>query len=274
MTSRGRVRKKYTVDRSCGPLVLCAELLLKRLIQHCWPCDYEAYRPPGDTVESAFFGPLKGRKLGPDFFDAFEIAVRVLSSETGARIGYTEGRIWLEGPHYIGTDGYPRYGVPKKHRQEESDLGIIIRQSGPVRDAILHCAAVPSDWHKGHTAQSAVDEVRRWHRRKGWADIGYHYVIVPDGSYALGRDLERDGAHCSGHNAGTLGILLVERQRIERIGKFEQYFTVEQKATVKRLLARHQIVNVTGHNVYANKLCPGFYVRTSDWVQPNMLPNK
>lgn len=266
MTSRGRVRKKYTVDRSRGPLVLCAELLLKRLIQHCWPCEYEAYRPAGDTVESAFFGPLKGRKLGPDFFDAFAIAVRVLSSETGARIAYSDGQIWLEGPHYIGSDGYPRYGVRKKHRQQESDMGIIMRHSGPVRHAILHCAAVPSDWHKAHTAHSAVAEVRRWHKAQGWADIGYHYVVMPDGSYALGRDLERHGAHVSGHNAGTLGILLIENERIERIGKFEDHFTSEQKATVKRLLARHQIVHVTGHNDHANKLCPGFRVRPSDFL--------
>lgn len=132
--------------------------------------------------------------------------------------------------------------------------------------AILHCAAVSSNWHVGKTAAEAVNTIRGWHLQNGWKDIGYHYVIMPDGSVASGRPYDQDGAHTSGHNKNTVGILLVENVRVTAVKTFDHYFTSSQRTALKALLKGLRVTSVKGHNDYAAKLCPGFTVKTEDWL--------
>lgn len=79
--SRGRMKRKWAVDKSGGPQLFFAELVLKKLIQHCWPARIIDY---GHTVT---FYPIKGRTIGPDFEDALQTAVRILAEKH--RVKYT-----------------------------------------------------------------------------------------------------------------------------------------------------------------------------------------
>ena len=54
-----------------------------------------------------------------------------------------------------------------------------------------------------------ANDIDRWHKQKGWKGIGYHYVILLDGTVEQGRELEAVGAHCSGHNAHSVGICYI-----------------------------------------------------------------
>ena len=54
-----------------------------------------------------------------------------------------------------------------------------------------------------------VDEIRRWHKERGFSDIGYHYVIYLDGSVHEGRPIDKVGAHCKEHNSNSIGIAYV-----------------------------------------------------------------
>ena len=70
----------------------------------------------------------------------------------------------------------------------------------------------------GGTADKAISaqDIDRWHESRGWGEetlgtthhIGYHYVILPDGTLQAGRPEWMRGAHCKGHN-DALGICLV-----------------------------------------------------------------
>ena len=51
-------------------------------------------------------------------------------------------------------------------------------------------------------------EIDRYHRKKGWQGIGYHYGIAPDGSIWSLRPARLIGAHANGHNALSLGIVV------------------------------------------------------------------
>jgi N-acetylmuramoyl-L-alanine amidase len=134
------------------------------------------------------------------------------------------------------------------------------------REAILHCAAVPTGWAIGKTAEEAAAEVNRWHIQRGFAGIGYHYVVAVDGGMAAGRPISKVGAHCLGHN-DTLGILMLEHRKIDRMGVFGDWFTEVQRESVRRLVAGHGITSVVGHNHYDDgKLCPGFVVRSSEFM--------
>ena len=65
---------------------------------------------------------------------------------------------------------------------------------------IVHCTATPEGRH------TTVEDVRRWHLDRGWSDIGYHFLIYLDGSLHAGRPVEKQGAHCKGHNRNSIGI--------------------------------------------------------------------
>ena len=62
-----------------------------------------------------------------------------------------------------------------------------------------------------HSASSDVSaaEIHAWHLAKGWAGIGYHFVIRKDGSIERGRSQEMIGAHAgAGVNGHSIGICL------------------------------------------------------------------
>lgn len=135
----------------------------------------------------------------------------------------------------------------------------------PVREIIIHCSATRPEWMQRNTLAEKVKEIRRWHvDNNGWRDIGYHWLIDRDGQVAAGRREIDIGAHVSGKNNGTIGICLLGGLNSTGRNKFEELFTVEQDTALKRLIAdirgRTSITNVTGHNQYSNKACPGFNV--------------
>lgn len=78
---------------------------------------------------------------------------------------------------------------------------------------IIHHSAVSEAFDGREVDVSVIDSD---HRRRGfrtyyWGDVyhvGYHYVILPDGTVQPGRPERCVGAHAVGHN-DTLGICLV-----------------------------------------------------------------
>lgn len=137
----------------------------------------------------------------------------------------------------------------------------------PVREVVLHCAGVPTGFFTGKGPQAVRDEIDGWHRARGWAGIGYHALILPSGYVKQGRPWDRVGAHVAGHNTGKFGLLLIESVEVERIGQFAEWFTSAQRLAARQLIGGlGGIEKVSGHNDYARKLCPGFKVRSEDWL--------
>ena len=72
-----------------------------------------------------------------------------------------------------------------------------------INSIIVHCSATPEG--KSFT----VADIDRWHRQRGFAQIGYHFVIYLDGSVHTGRPIATIGAHCVGHNANSIGVCYI-----------------------------------------------------------------
>lgn len=137
----------------------------------------------------------------------------------------------------------------------------------PVREVILHCAAVATGYFKGQSPLQIFTTINRWHRERGFRSFGYHGLITPEGVFYPGRPFDQIGAHVAGHNLGTLGFLLIESREVESIGDFADWFTPEQAQALRAKLATIPgIEKVSGHNDYAAKMCPGFYVKSDDWL--------
>lgn len=128
-----------------------------------------------------------------------------------------------------------------------------------VHEIIVHCAATP----EGRAV--SVDTIRAWHKARGFADIGYHYVVLLDGTIAAGRPEAQIGAHVEGHNTGTFGVCYVGGLAADAVTAKDTR-TPAQKAAltaiVTALLKKYPtITKVSGHNQYAAKACPSFDVR-------------
>jgi len=127
-----------------------------------------------------------------------------------------------------------------------------------IKKIIVHCADTP----EGRDDRAA--DIRRWHKAKGWSDIGYHYVIDLDGTIEPGRPIETAGAHCTGHNADSIGICYVGG--CDKAMKPKDTRTDEQKASLivllKYLVAKYPGTKIYGHRDFAQKACPSFDAKT------------
>ena len=103
-------------------------------------------------------------------------------------------------------------------------------------------------------------DIKRWHKAQGWSDIGYHYVIDLDGTIEPGRPLETAGAHCTGHNADSIGVCYIGG--CDKKMQPKDTRTDAQKASLllllKYLVAKYPGVTIYGHRDFANKSCPSF----------------
>lgn len=127
-----------------------------------------------------------------------------------------------------------------------------------IEEIIVHCTATP----EGRAV--SVNTIRGWHIGQGWRDIGYHWVVLLDGTIAPGRPESQVGSHVAGHNSGTLGVVYVGGVGAD--GKTpKDTRTPAQKAALlalcRALIQRYPAIRkVTGHNQYAAKACPSFDV--------------
>jgi N-acetylmuramoyl-L-alanine amidase len=151
------------------------------------------------------------------------------------------------------------------------------RASYAVNEVCLHTAATTGDWWKGKSGNDVLDAFWDWHvRQNGWRKIGYHRVVMPDGAILHDsgkrlRSLYEIGAGVAGHNRGVVHICMVPVNTHDGITRFEDYFTDAQKKAVinyiRELSDLTDIRLVSGHNDYTSfKECPGFRVRTEDWL--------
>ena len=130
-----------------------------------------------------------------------------------------------------------------------------------ITHIVIHCSATP----EGKDFDAA--DIDRMHKQRGWAGIGYHYVVKLDGTVEMGRPLEKVGAHVAGHNANSVGIVYIGG--VAKDGKTaKDTRTPAQKTALRTIVAemrrRFPEAKVLGHRDFPGvaKACPSFDVRT------------
>lgn len=95
---------------------------------------------------------------------------------------------------------------------------------------------------------------------KGWACIGYHFIIDKNGRVYEGRPLQYQGAHAVGvNNVGNIGICLIGDFDHEQVPSEQRLSLI---VTLDRLCDRYGIekAQVFGHREFKATDCPGRYL--------------
>ena len=123
-----------------------------------------------------------------------------------------------------------------------------------INEIIVHCSATFPD------QVVTVADITRWHRQLGWKTIGYHFLITLAGEIQEGRPIEEVGAHCTGHNANSIGVCYAGGVAAD--GKPADTRNEAQKQALLVLLKqlKEQFPNavIHGHRDFAQKACPSF----------------
>lgn len=131
----------------------------------------------------------------------------------------------------------------------------LVKSRRRITEIIVHCTATPEG--KDYT----IKDITSWHKHRGFSTIGYHYVVYRDGSVHNGRDVNVAGAHCTGHNAHSIGVCYVGG--LAKDGKTpKDTRTNVQKASLEILLRKlrtlYPTAKIYGHNTFSAKACPCF----------------
>jgi N-acetylmuramoyl-L-alanine amidase len=129
-----------------------------------------------------------------------------------------------------------------------------------ITHIVVHCTATPEG--RAHS----VADIRQWHKQKGWSDIGYHWVVLLDGSVQPGRPEALAGAHVANHNSTTIGVVYVGG--IDKATfQAKDTRTPTQKTALLKLLKdlkkRYPAAIILGHRDFPGvaKACPSFNAR-------------
>ena len=148
-----------------------------------------------------------------------------------------------------------------------------------IDSIIIHCSATKAG------QDLRAKDIDRMHRQRGFAQIGYNFVIDLDGTVENGRPLSIDGAHCNtkgfsgvSYNKHSIGICYIGGLDVN--GRPTDTRTEAQKNALRDLVAKlckeYDIIEVLGHrdtspdldgsgeveSVEYIKSCPCFDVRS------------
>lgn len=135
---------------------------------------------------------------------------------------------------------------------------------------VIHCSATRA----GQDVRAA--DIDKWHKERGFAMIGYNFVIDLDGTVEVGRPLNRDGAHCNtsglsglAYNKHSIGIVYVGG--LDENGNPADTRTPQQKQAlaelVYRLINEYPIVEVIGHRDASPDKNGNGKIERNEWIK-------
>lgn len=127
----------------------------------------------------------------------------------------------------------------------------------------IHCSATIEGEDLG------VTTFRAWHKRKGWSDIGYHFVVTLNGKIEIGRPIEEIGAHVKGFNSNSIGI--VYTGGLDKARNPKDTRTPEQKESllilIKTLKKMFPNAIVQGHRDFSPDKNGDGIISKNEWLK-------
>lgn len=139
-----------------------------------------------------------------------------------------------------------------------------------IDSIVIHCSATRA----GQDVRAA--DIDKWHKERGFAMIGYNYVIDLDGTVEVGRPLSMDGAHCNtaglsgeSYNKHSIGICYVGG--LDENGNPADTRTPEQKLSmtnlVNKLCDEYPITEIIGHRDASPDRNGDGVISRNEWIK-------
>jgi N-acetylmuramoyl-L-alanine amidase len=124
------------------------------------------------------------------------------------------------------------------------------------RITVHHEGSTPVWFTDAASSAKRLESIRNFHQQRGWADIGYHYVIDRGGRIWEGRNIAYQGAHVRDNNENNVGVML--------LGNFDQQTPSQPQIGslhgMLKTLERHfrvQSARLYTHQELNRTECPG-----------------
>lgn len=149
-------------------------------------------------------------------------------------------------------------------------VALLPKSKRVITDIIIHCTATPEG------QDYTVEQIRADHKARGFADVGYHYIIYRDGSIHLGRNIDIAGAHCKNHNSHSIGVAYVGGLEYKKGVPYKNLKakdtrTPEQKTVLLNLLRQlretYPSARIKGHRDYSPDKNKNGTVEPSEWIK-------
>jgi hypothetical protein len=132
----------------------------------------------------------------------------------------------------------------------------------PISSITVHHTAMPPPGKYGTIAQ--MKQIQDIHTQdKGWADIGYHFIIDPNGQVWEGRRLMYQGAHAGGAaNIGNVGVCLMGNFETSRVPDAQMRALSD---LIAGLRAQFSVAKneVRTHREWKATACPGQHLHSA-----------
>ena len=122
---------------------------------------------------------------------------------------------------------------------------------------VVHCSATPEG--RAHTAK----DIDQWHKQRGFAEIGYNYIILLDGTIQEGRDIDKIPAHVENFNKNSIGVCYIGGIDKNTLKPKDTRTEAQKKALLtllRELKKMYPNAEILGHRDFpkVNKACPCF----------------
>lgn len=125
------------------------------------------------------------------------------------------------------------------------------------RITIHHDGMPPAAMRSTRDVAMRLEQIRAAHvNGRGWADIGYHYIVDPSGRVWEGRNIAYQGAHVKDQNENNLGILVLGNFEIQRPSP-QALSTLDRFVVFNMQRYRIPLGRVRTHREMAQTDCPG-----------------
>ena len=102
--------------------------------------------------------------------------------------------------------------------------------------------------HHSASRDVSANTIRRWHLKRGFSDIGYHFVIGKNGKLESGRPLTKTGEHVKGKNRRNVGVCLT--------GNFQKHHPTKKQFSTLRTFS------LCSNTLTKSRLTRSFFTKT------------
>lgn len=205
---------------------------------------HEAVRLPGAAVDVRLRAEAGAAPLVPQVLE-----VRWQRAVTAAADAGATGYVKVEAPEVIGREAWGAHAPFEAYDLHRPEAIVVHHSWLPTQ----------ADYARTGGAES-VAGIQRFHMfdpTRGWNDVGYHYLIGPDGLVFAGRPPEAVGAHAV-PNTGKVGICMIGNHDPDGAPVTAEAWRALQQL-VTTLADRYDIPmrELYGHRNFSYKTCPG-----------------